>query len=637
MGIKKYYAIRDNTITNAFDLSLKTRGTGSNMGASDILEVFSVYGQETTSSAELSRVLIQFPVTSSGGIKEARARGDIPASGSVSFYLRMFNARHSEQVPSKAKLNILAVSSSWQEGYGLDMEGYTDKTKGTIDGSNWMRAKRNDISATGQLILQGGANKATMHNQTFTLIDTAGTSQEFTFTISNDTVTGGTIGMSSDSNTTAIIDSIKSAINNVTSLKITAGTAVPTGDADSEMTLPLTQDDTGIAGNTAIDVSGVAHLTSTPFSGGHGLWAKAGGDYHTSREEAHHSAVIYSADFEEGTEDLEIDVSELVEQWIKGPASTGKEDYGFGLFLTSSQEAYQSNATNADEDEILHNPGGSTNSFYTKRFFSRSSEFFFKRPVLEARWDSRTLDDRNNFYAKSLLLSDADNTYNLYMYNYVRGELKDIPSYASGTLSVRLYPSENDLPKNASNHLAQFTAEKESTGVYKASVFLDTTSSVVHDIWYKTADVETQYRTGSLPVKTHTGLLSNDYSEYTSKITNLKPKYTDKETARFRVFTRPRNHDYTIYSVASKEVDVAIVPSASFQVVRMVDSETVISHGTGSSRYHTFLSYDNSGSYFDLDMSMLEKGYMYGIKLAYYTSAGWRDQEEVFKFRVEDN
>ena len=135
MGIKKYFAIRDNTITNALDLNLATRGTGSNMGAADILEVFSVYGQNTTSSAELSRALIQFPVTSASGIKEDRASGILPASGSVSFYLRMFNARHSEQVPSKAKLNILAVSSSWQEAYGLDMEGYSDKTKGTIDGS----------------------------------------------------------------------------------------------------------------------------------------------------------------------------------------------------------------------------------------------------------------------------------------------------------------------------------------------------------------------------------------------------------------------------------------------------------------------------------------------------------------------
>jgi len=137
MGIKRFHAIADNTITNAFDISLKNRATGSNMGASDILEVFSIYGQETTSSAELSRVLIKFPVTGSNSINSARSSGDIPASGSVSFYLRMFNARHSEQLPRGTAMNILAVSQSWQEGHGLDMESYTDKTKDTVEGSNW--------------------------------------------------------------------------------------------------------------------------------------------------------------------------------------------------------------------------------------------------------------------------------------------------------------------------------------------------------------------------------------------------------------------------------------------------------------------------------------------------------------------
>jgi hypothetical protein len=60
----------------------------------------------------------------------------------------------------------------------------------------------------------------------------------------------------------------------------------------------------------------------------------------------------------------------------------------------------------------------------------------------------------------------------------------------------------------------------------------------------------------------------------------------------------------------------------------------VISYGTGSD-LETQLSYDVSGSYFDLDMSMLETGYMYGIQLAYYLNQDWVEQPEVFKFRVD--
>ena len=87
MAIKKYIATKDNTITNAFGVDLSTRATGSNMGAADILEVFSIYGQQTTSSVELSRALVEFPISN---ISSDRTAGTIPASGSVKFYLRMF-------------------------------------------------------------------------------------------------------------------------------------------------------------------------------------------------------------------------------------------------------------------------------------------------------------------------------------------------------------------------------------------------------------------------------------------------------------------------------------------------------------------------------------------------------------------
>ena len=65
MAIKRYYASADNTITNAFQSNLTTRATGANMGFSDILEVFSIYGQESSGSQELSRVLIKFDLSGS--------------------------------------------------------------------------------------------------------------------------------------------------------------------------------------------------------------------------------------------------------------------------------------------------------------------------------------------------------------------------------------------------------------------------------------------------------------------------------------------------------------------------------------------------------------------------------------------
>ena len=90
MAIKKYLADADNTIVNAFKSNLRTRGTGSNAGYADVMEVFSIYGRESSGSQELSRVLVKFPVSD---ISADRTAGTIPASGSVSFLSSLIQRR----------------------------------------------------------------------------------------------------------------------------------------------------------------------------------------------------------------------------------------------------------------------------------------------------------------------------------------------------------------------------------------------------------------------------------------------------------------------------------------------------------------------------------------------------------------
>ena len=124
--LKRYTASLDTTIVNAYQLNLRTRGTGANAGQADVLETFSIYGRQSQSSSaspasqELSRILIQFPIDT---ITSDRTAGTLPASGNVNFYLRMFNAEHSKTVPRGYKLVVQPISQSWQEGEGLDLEG----------------------------------------------------------------------------------------------------------------------------------------------------------------------------------------------------------------------------------------------------------------------------------------------------------------------------------------------------------------------------------------------------------------------------------------------------------------------------------------------------------------------------------
>ena len=86
MSIKRYTANKDNTISSAFKFNLSTRGTAANMGSSDILEMFSIYGQSSSSSLEQSRILVEFPLAT---ISSDRDAGKIPASGSVTFKLKL--------------------------------------------------------------------------------------------------------------------------------------------------------------------------------------------------------------------------------------------------------------------------------------------------------------------------------------------------------------------------------------------------------------------------------------------------------------------------------------------------------------------------------------------------------------------
>lgn len=594
--IKRFFASKDNTISNAFKEDLVTRATGSNMGASDVLEVFTIYGQADSGSVELTRFLVEFPIDE---VSAARTSGNIPASGSVSFYLKMFNAAHSQPVPRNYTLDVLAVSRAWEEGYGLDMENYEDLTYDGI-GSNWINAA------------------------------------------------GGT------------------------------------------------------------------------------TWTTPGGDFHATP--------AFTASFETGLEDIELDVSTIVEEWIAGSGGGGKDNYGFGIKFTSAFESEEK-------------------SFYTKRFFARDSQFHFYKPVLEARWNSVREDDRGTFYASSSLASATDNLNTLYLYNRIRGRLRDIP----------VAPTSASLRSSATGaNLYSADVSRDSTGIYKADLFLETTASTLYDVWTSGSKASTiltfgsgvpsngalemtfgevgtftltfdnttgssdsdigsdaaatidpsvevdsagnaqkvllllrdgvtgdgiknsynfvydgsspgaetvtitskeegpehnitvtesldnlsstttdgsmtAYYTGSISVKSFYGYGYNPEETYFLSMPGLRKEYRKNQTHRLNLYVREKDWSPNIYTTAIRNpIPPTIVQSASYQLRRSIDDYVVVPYGTGST-LHTALSYDVSGNYFDLDTTYLESGYLYEVQYSFYDEEnGWEEQPYRFKFRVVD-
>ena len=512
MGTKRYVATADNTIVNAFGSNLRTRVTGANVGQADVMEVYSIWSRQETSSSistgsqELSRVLIKFPTST---ISSDRTASKIPASGSVSWYLRMFSSESSKTVPKDFKLFIQPVSIDWEEGDGLDLENYKDKTNNGT-GSNWVRAS----SAS--------------------------------------------------------------------------------------------------------------------------AWTSVGGDYNDSPS--------YVQSFSTGLEDVEVDITSLVEDWVAGTVS----NYGIGVRLSASYEAYFSHSSGENSGSVIHNPIGAKKSYYTKRFFSRGSQYFFKRPCLEARWSTDIKrDDRGAFYFSSSLSPAADNLNTLYLYNYIRGRLRNIPNIGTGLIYVSVYSGSSDDTAPSGSKLVLYTDKTAitggyvSTGIYTCSVALTKSSTItldtIYDVWHDNSSSATEYFTGTIKPYVLSAADNRREPTYYISITNLQNSYMRDQKARFNLYVREKNWSPSIYTKATANPQIISIQSASYRVVRMLDGLEAVSHGTGSD-LNTILSYDMSGNYFDLDMTLLEPGYEYGLKLSFYDSelASWQEQNELFKFRVED-
>jgi len=471
MAFKKFFAIKDNTITDASKFGGTTRATGSNMGLADALEVFKVYGSITTSSIEKSRILVQFDTNE---IITKRTAGDIPASGSVSFYLNLYNARTPFTVPSGSTLLLQPTSQSWAEGRGLDMDEYKD-----LGESNWISA----------------------------------------------------------SSTTA--------------------------------------------------------------------WTAQGGDYL--------STYNLTSSLTTGLEDISVDATDLVEAWIAGTTA----NYGWGISFSGSAET-------------------NNQTYYTKKFFARSSEYFFKRPTIEARWDSSVKDQRGDFYASSSLLS-TDNVQEIYLYNSFRGSMRNIPGVDTGAVYVQIFDAASGGTNLSASVAVDYpiTGGYTDTGIYSASFDLNTTSSTVYDRWYDST-LGTCFYTGTLSIKTNTAQPTAKKEPLILNITNLEDKYSRSETnTRVRLFTRKRNWSPTLYTVANNTIENYFVDNTYYKVMRKVDNTDVVPYGTGSVAY-TLLSYDASGSYFDFDFSSLEAGYAYEFKFIIKEGSNYSEYPEGFRFRVED-
>jgi len=309
-----------------------------------------------------------------------------------------------------------------------------------------------------------------------------------------------------------------------------------------------------------------------------------------------------------GNEDLEVDVTNLVENWISGTLNNN----GFLVKLSGSYE-----------------DGSKRNSYYTKKFFSRGTQYFFKKPIIECRWEDVVKDDRGSFYSTSSLLSDSDNTYNLYFYNRFNGKLKNINS--NPNLQIKLY-SDSNYTNQVS--VVSSSVSNPSIGVYKASIRVSTTASALYDKWHLSGNQSVIYFSSSFDVNQYNAQDFYSNEQYVFSITNMKTKYSSGENVIFRIFSRLKDWDPNVYSVSTRNIENSVVKNLFYRIYRIDDGLEIVPYSTGSLEY-TKTSYDTNGNYFNFDMNILEPDYSYGLQLARWDGNVLEEYKQVYKFRVE--
>ena len=731
MSIKKFFATKDNTITNAFLPGLRRRATSSNMGASDILEAFSIYAQQSSASLERARILVQYPTDK---LLTSRNQNEIPLSGSVNFYLRLFNAEHSFTTPENFTMSVSPLLEEWNEGLGLDMETYSD-----TDASNWLsssfgNAWQNtgstdsqevslnlatsspphvytqyfptgledldlDISEMVELWLQhenGGSaaatstltlNSAPSNDDKVKIFSPSGKYHEIHFHTGSE-VRGDTVFVQISAGDPAATRNTLVTQLNKTSLFSAA--------ALSTSGVTINQKEKGYYGNTKVSVSDGAPITKTDFSGG-----------------------------------------------------TGIINRGMLIKMSGSSES-----------------GATKSSYYTKKFFARGSQYFFKKPTIECRSEKIITDDRAEIYKSSSIVPASENLGKVYLYNYAsNGSYVDLPSTGS-SLMVSFHPQTGSAsvavvgPKATSDGM-YVTSSREDTGAYGVEFAYSGAHSKLYDVWHKYVPYDTAQGTftytGTVAdlndgvkftiidtagashiytfdtsANTHTvaganssiGVLaakagsdinaisaqvnasinasnfftstvsgsvvtikqktsgidgnrvstqdagnpgfsvtnlaiptsgifttlvtgsgfsvnqrpsysSRNIPEYSFNITNLKSSYTNKEKVTFRVHTKNKTQALTVYTKATEKSKVSKIKEAFYKITRVSDNFEVVPYTTGSAPRYSKLSYDMSGSFFDLDMSILEPNYLYEIGFLSKFGNDYIEQESKFKFRLE--
>ena len=325
-------------------------------------------------------------------------------------------------------------------------------------------------------------------------------------------------------------------------------------------------------------------------------WETEGGDY---------IDLLATIDLQDGTKDISTDITSYVENVL----NSTYVDYGLMLKLSDVYEQV---------DEI---------DYRCKMIYTKSSQYFFKRPLIEAHDVSVKEDNRLRFFNYNI--NTVLNSNYIYFENIIRGRHQDLPVLPA-EMSVKFYLNEllsDEIIPTVINPI-----ERVSTGVYRVEVeiSIEDGEDFFYDKWHNTLDEDIVYHTNEIYLNSEDTNHAIDDIRVSLK---NKPKYfNSNDIPRFRMAIRNTYFNLNSYVVSTELNRKEIYADDLYYMLLKKSTREVITDVCDATK----ISYDIKGNFFDIDMSTLKPEYYYVIKICQVKDNVKHIFSEEFDFQVRD-
>lgn len=342
---------------------------------------------------------------------------------------------------------------------------------------------------------------------------------------------------------------------------------------------------------------------------------------------------VITASFDTGAEDMNVDITALVQPLLSGTGKQALPNQGFLVKLGRSEEK-------------------NSKDYIEKYFFSSDTHTIYS-PRLIVKYDDFKGDDRN------YVLTDTPNRFYL---NYSKkGQLADIEGITNGPTSTNKNQSSfltcsiysgnlsGTLPTGSAlivykqgAYLGQqqnLTCSRFQKGVYRTPFFQMSKSFLsgsgsgkFFDIWYNTTNTNANFAI----TRSFTLLEDDTYASFTSlspeELTTAMPglqsvyrKDYDKNV-RFDVVVRKRGRSLD----DPNREKIFTIYTGSYEIIDHESKDKIIEFDDT----YTRLSYDENGNYFSLNMDSFDKNRTYEIHFKYKVEGNIFTDTSDHKFRI---